>query len=1024
MQKAVVFLLFIGSFLALQRFCVASDAIVKNGSFEEISTSGEVLGWKSAGDSILVLASEENAFDGNRSLRLDNSGFPYFKFVESDTILIQEKYFYVLGANFFVESGEVEFSVDYYDNEKLISTESVKINRNLNWKKKYLYTNSPEGSLYLKIRFSIPDTLLTKANVDLVSFISTNNPGFEYNDIEGNITGWTRLTLENYQSVVSGNDRIYMGRSSYLLMDPFSSDSASVRSESIVNISPGQEYMAKVMMYLESGIAGVRLEFWNGSNLLVVKDKLSSAQGYWQSLNITAIAPEGADRATILLFTPKKANAQVYFDCTEICFIGNSNYYQETEYQIPDEWTKNNEEDTIYSTLEKSFGQDYNLRLEGRNNVSCSSSPVSCRNTGVIFPIWVKCYNSSGTAGMSVEFYNFSGEVVGYDYSYKEASDNWQILSLRPRIPNDACYAKITLNYSSGNSSYALFSKITQNEVINIYSDKQLFIDDYIIENSTANRLYHEAEKDSIIFTRNFVRPWESKRVGLYGSVLNDDGVLRMWYRGVSDAGEKSICYAEVNEEGSWSRKDVNLIEYPGFPQNNIIRVKNEFDFPLANIDIASVVKVGAAYRMLLYEINDNIYSSFESLNGFDWTPVQRNCIDNKGSSFSDVCTMAYDDRNEEFITSYKVPYFYTSNYFVRQHFTSTSSDLANFEGVTYQPGLSDQRYFNHYSEIFGQTSTSCVESYGVGLFPYFGTYIGFNWLFYIKNKYGNAYDDGPIEPQLVFSRDLNSPWQIPETKSILPLGGPADWDKGMIFTANTPLVTSDKFLMYYSGWDNWHSPFYTKNCNISCASWRLDGFVSLHSEEIEEIVETKLLSFEGRSLVVNADASNGRILVSLADEWGEDIPGYSFYDCDQINVSDVRRTVTWAGKNDLTMFEGEVIRLRFLIENADLYSFQFTDSTEVISGISKKDKDYQINSDVNSNIVLYPNPAENYFRIKGLNYPAVASVYSMTNQLVGQYDIDSKNDDIYIGNLPNATYMVIIEANSETFSRRLVKNE
>jgi hypothetical protein len=56
----------------------------------------------------------------------------------------------------------------------------------------------------------------------------------------------------------------------------------------------------------------------------------------------------------------------------------------------------------------------------------------------------------------------------------------------------------------------------------------------------------------------------------------------------------------------------------------------------------------------------------------------------------------------------------------------------------------------------------------------------------------------------------------------------------------------------------------------------------------------------------------------------GQTIDGYSAAECDAFTGDDVRHTVTWAGNADLSRLAGRAVRLRFQLQNAALYAFQF----------------------------------------------------------------------------------------------------
>ena len=104
-----------------------------------------------------------------------------------------------------------------------------------------------------------------------------------------------------------------------------------------------------------------------------------------------------------------------------------------------------------------------------------------------------------------------------------------------------------------------------------------------------------------------------------------------------------------------------------------------------------------------------------------------------------------------------------------------------------------------------------------------------------------------------------------------------------------------------------------------------MDGFVSLHASYPEGELITHLLRFKGKELVLNYSTSaGGKILVEIQDERGEPIPGFSLQDCETIYGDEIEGVVRWRGGKDLSTLEGKIVRLRFVMLDADIYSLRF----------------------------------------------------------------------------------------------------
>ena len=87
----------------------------------------------------------------------------------------------------------------------------------------------------------------------------------------------------------------------------------------------------------------------------------------------------------------------------------------------------------------------------------------------------------------------------------------------------------------------------------------------------------------------------------------------------------------------------------------------------------------------------------------------------------------------------------------------------------------------------------------------------------------------------------------------------------------------------------------------------------------------TKPLTFTGKSLSLNfATSAAGSLRVELQDARGKALPGYTLNDCDALFGDTVDRTVTWQSKSDLAALIGHVVRMRFVLRDADLFALQF----------------------------------------------------------------------------------------------------
>lgn len=87
----------------------------------------------------------------------------------------------------------------------------------------------------------------------------------------------------------------------------------------------------------------------------------------------------------------------------------------------------------------------------------------------------------------------------------------------------------------------------------------------------------------------------------------------------------------------------------------------------------------------------------------------------------------------------------------------------------------------------------------------------------------------------------------------------------------------------------------------------------------------TKPLVFSGKELEINYSTSAaGRVLVEIQDAEGKPIEGFSLADCPQIVGDEIEHVVAWKNGADVGRLAGKPVRLRFVMQDADLYSLRF----------------------------------------------------------------------------------------------------
>jgi hypothetical protein len=107
--------------------------------------------------------------------------------------------------------------------------------------------------------------------------------------------------------------------------------------------------------------------------------------------------------------------------------------------------------------------------------------------------------------------------------------------------------------------------------------------------------------------------------------------------------------------------------------------------------------------------------------------------------------------------------------------------------------------------------------------------------------------------------------------------------------------------------------------------SLRLDGFAAAVAPYAGGELLTKPLTFDAKELAINfATSAAGGVRVELQDAAGKPVPGFGLADSTENIGNETDRVVRWKSGADVGGLAGKPVRLRFVMKDARLYSFQF----------------------------------------------------------------------------------------------------
>ena len=68
---------------------------------------------------------------------------------------------------------------------------------------------------------------------------------------------------------------------------------------------------------------------------------------------------------------------------------------------------------------------------------------------------------------------------------------------------------------------------------------------------------------------------------------------------------------------------------------------------------------------------------------------------------------------------------------------------------------------------------------------------------------------------------------------------------------------------------------------------------------------------------------------VEILDSNRRPIPEYALKNCDVLTGDVIDQTITWKGKENIELKNNQPIHLRFVLKNADLFSFKFIETVQ-----------------------------------------------------------------------------------------------
>ncbi len=440
----------------------------------------------------------------------------------------------------------------------------------------------------------------------------------------------------------------------------------------------------------------------------------------------------------------------------------------------------------------------------------------------------------------------------------------------------------------------------------------QLFVDDYAVEQKSGLiRTYHPFQKYAGNPVISGDKPWEGPIIYVYGTVLPNETHTgyRIWYHALPPDGGYRLLYATSADGITWTKPNLNIVSFDGSTKNNIFIQRNDRDHIPSVIHTPWESNPQRHYKLINYNSPLGGFLGAFSADGVHFADEPANPL---VTGTGDVGNFVWDYHTSRYLGYVKLNAYVAG--LRRRCVALTATD--NWPSwpaaqMILMPDEFDDRW---------ASGTNKTDFYGLCAFPYESMYIGFLWILRVTG-YVSTCQDGPIFVELVTSRD-GVHWDREEgdRPPILP-NSPGTWDAGMVFTTQQPLVEDGQLKLYYGGINETHCESGWVG-SIGLATMRKDGFASLDAGlPPGSLLTRKLLNATGTLRVNYSAGSGGSVRVEVQDENGGVIPGYAQSDCTPLQGDSTDSTVAWGALSSLPATAGP-IRLRFILQNASIYSF------------------------------------------------------------------------------------------------------
>ena len=449
-------------------------------------------------------------------------------------------------------------------------------------------------------------------------------------------------------------------------------------------------------------------------------------------------------------------------------------------------------------------------------------------------------------------------------------------------------------------------------EVIPIDVGRQLFVDDFLIEQTSLRRTFHHAEYYSGNPVLKADKPWEFSGGAGRAMPFSDgafydpaDGLFKLWYMGYN-----ATLFANSRDGVHWEKPALDVkpgtnIVHMGKRDSSTVWLDQDEKDPRRRYKL--LYSGGHMQPVFLHVSADGIHWGepvAKSIPAGDRTTFFKN-------PFRDVWIFSLRDHdwvpgqpaNREYVGRLR-------RYWERSEFEKGAVWKKEEPPLWTMADRLDPRRIdlNVQPQLY---NLDCVayESLILGLFDI--------WVGQTTNR------PKPNYLTVGFTRD-GFHWNRPTHEPFISLSErKGDWNWGNVQSAGgCCLVVDDKLYFYVSGRAGVDRSAGSGVCTTGLATLRRDGFASMDASKEEGTLTTRPVTFRGKYLFINADADQGDLRVEVLHKDGKVVKPFTRGKCTPASTDKTLQAVKWGRKADLSGLAGQPVKFRFHLKNARLYSF------------------------------------------------------------------------------------------------------